>query len=225
MTAEPGTTRDTVGERLSIGGIPVELIDTAGLREAASEVERIGIARSREALAEAGLVLVVLDSLELAQTAAAGEVLHREEQALLRGARSRPLLVALNKRDLATAPEALHAAKEAVHALAPAAHVLETSALTGEGIAELRAAMERLLRGEGAAAPEAAPLTNLRQHTAVAAAHTAIRAAEAAVEHAVPHEMILLDLYTALRELDALTGATTSDDVLALIFSTFCIGK
>ncbi len=220
VTAEPGTTRDTVGERLSVGGIPVELMDTAGLREAAGEAERIGIVRSREAFADAGLVLLVLDCTELL----AG-TLHSEEAALLREAGSRPLLVALNKSDLAAAQRALRDAAQAVHALAPSAIVLETSALTGEGIAELRAAMERLLRGEGGAAPEPATLTNLRQHTAVEVAHAAIRAAQAAAECAVPHEMILLDLYTVLRELDALTGATTNEDVLSLIFSTFCIGK
>ena len=220
VTPEPGTTRDTVGERLSVGGIPVELIDTAGLRAAAAEIERIGMARSREALAEAGLVLVVLDSAALC---AGG--LNSEEQALLRDASGRLLLVALNKSDLAASPEALRAAANEVHALAPTAMVLPTSALSGDGLPELRAAMERLLRGGGGGAPESALLTNLRQHTAVAAAYAAVRAAHSAVELAVPHEMILLDLYSALRELDTLTGATTSDDVLSLIFSTFCIGK
>lgn len=220
VSADSGTTRDTVGERLSVGGIPVELVDTAGLREAAGEVERIGITRSREAFAEAGLVLIVLDSTALTLGS-----LNNEEEALLRGAASRPLLVALNKCDLAAQSEALRTGKDIVHALAPAAVVLATSALTGEGVAELRAAMERLLRGENGAAPESAMLTNLRQHTAVAGAHAAVSTAQAAVEHAVPDEMILLDLYAALRELDALTGATTTDDVLALIFSTFCIGK
>ena len=220
VTAEPGTTRDTVGERLSIGGVPVELIDTAGLREAAGEAERIGIMHSREAFADAGLVLLVLDCTELT----AG-TLNSEEAALLLSASGRPLLVALNKSDRAVAPQALREAVEQVHTLVPSALVLQTSALTGEGIAELRIAMERLLRGESGAAPESALLTNLRQHTAVEAAHAAIRAAQAAAAHAVPHEMILLDLYAVLRELDALTGATTNEDVLSLIFSTFCIGK
>ena len=82
-----------------------------------------------------------------------------------------------------------------------------------------------MLGGGQGITPESAMLTNLRQHTAVAAAHTALSAACRAAGDAVPHEMLLLDLYTALRELDTLTGATTGDDVLALIFSTFCIGK
>ncbi len=151
--------------------------------------------------------------------------MNSEEQALLREASGRPLLVALNKSDLAASPEALRAAASEVHALAPPAIVLPTSALTGDGLPELRASMERLLLGEGGAAPESALLTNLRQHAAVGAAYSAVREAHSAVELAVPHEMILLDLYTALRELDTLTGATTSDDVLSLIFSTFCIGK
>ncbi len=233
VTAEPGTTRDTVQERLALGGVPVELIDTAGLREAASEAERLGIAKSREAFADAGLVLLVLDSTE---------PLNVEEEALLEAAGGRPLLVALNKCDLlaATPPRvasrASAASRETVEAesspalarlriLAPAAPVLLTSALTGEGLEALRSAAEVLLLGKAGAAPDSALLTNLRQHTAVAAARAAVQAAQAAASASLPHELLLLDLYTALHELDTLTGATVPDDVLNLIFSTFCIGK
>ena len=237
VTAEPGTTRDTVRERLAIGGVPVELVDTAGLREAAGEAERIGIARSREAFADAGLVLLVLDSRE---------PLNTEEEALLEAAVGRPLVIALNKCDrLATdllparslasiSPAATLASAEAAAALpafsrlrelAPAAAVLLTSARTGAGVPELCAAMETLLVGEHGAVPDSAPLTNLRQHTAVAAARAAVGAAQAAAGGSLPHEMLLLDLYIALHELDLLTGTTTPDDILHLIFSTFCIGK
>ncbi len=240
VTAEPGTTRDTVQERLSLGGIPVELVDTAGLREAANEAERIGITRSREAFADAGLVLLVLDS-----TAA----LNAEEEALLHAAEGRPLLVALNKSDLLgesatdgatestpeTAPETaigthgragLHApAFSRLQELAPSATIVSVSALRGNGIDTLRTAMHAAVTGEGGFTPDSAMLTNLRQHTAVRTAQTAIEAALAARNNRLPHELLLLDLYTALGELDALTGATTPDDVLNLIFSSFCIGK
>ena len=224
VTAEPGTTRDPVQDRLSLGGVPVELIDTAGLREGAGEAERMGIAKSRETLADAGLVLLVLDSTE---------ALNGEEEALLRAAAGRRLLVALNKTDLLS--DALPGAQPSerfdttllrqIEAWAPGAKIVPTSARTGQGVPELRAAMERLLTGTHSVVPESAMLTNLRQHAAVSAAREALAAASAAVGAATPHEMLLLDLYTGLRELDTLTGATTSDDVLALIFSTFCIGK
>ncbi len=216
VTAEPGTTRDTVGERLDLGGVPVELVDTAGLREAASEAERLGIEKSREALADAGLVLLVLDGTQ---------PLHAEEEQLLRKAAGRRLLVAVNKSDLHDSSGADDLAGR-IHESAPGTVLLHTSAHTGEGVEALRAALATLLGSSGGTLPESGMLTNLRQHTAVAAALAAVVAARAsAAAGDTPHEMLLLDLYGALRELDALTGATTSDDVLGLIFSTFCIGK
>ena len=213
VTAEPGTTRDTVEERLSLAGIPVHLIDTAGLRDAVNEAERLGIARSREAFADAGLVLLVLDSTA---------PLHADEEALLASAAGRPLAIAFNKSDLSAVAQNR---STRLHALAPGAPVLRTSALTGAGIPELRDSLCTLLLGEGAVAPEGAMLTNLRQHTAVAAAAAALQQAHTAAQGSLPHELLLLDLYAALRELDTLTGATTPDDVLHQIFSTFCIGK
>jgi tRNA modification GTPase len=216
VTAEPGTTRDTVQERLSLEGIPVELVDTAGLREAANEAERIGIMRSREAFADAGLVLLVLD---------ATQPLNAEELSLLEAAQGRPLFVACNKCDLLGADTASHSALEDVHRHAPAAKVLLTSARSGEGIDALRRAMAKALTGDGRIAPESAMLTSLRQHTAVYAARTSVERAQSGALDAVPHEMLLLDLYAALSALDSLTGTTTPDDILNLIFSTFCIGK
>jgi len=102
---------------------------------------------------------------------------------------------------------------------------LRTSATTGEGIAELRAEILRHLRGDAGAQAEGGLLTNLRQKKLVADALTALNAAKQAVTQCVPHEMLLLDLYAALRALDEMTGVTTTDDVLNLIFGTFCIGK
>jgi tRNA modification GTPase len=207
VTATPGTTRDTVSERISLDGIPLELVDTAGLREAQGEAEQMGIVRSREALADADLVLIVLD---------ATQQLNDEERRLLAEVQGRPALVALNKSDLASP-------------LIPPATVLEeiptiaTSALTGDGIPLLR---ERILAlASGGAASEPGMLTSLRHHQAVTTAISAINDAASANASRIPHEMILLDLYRSLWALDSLTGQTTSDDILNLIFSTFCIGK
>src|SRR5208282_4554649 len=99
------------------------------------------------------------------------------------------------------------------------------SALTGEGIAELRAEILRHIGGETGPQAEAGFLTNIRHQGLVQDSLAALDAAAAAVAAKVPHEMLLLDLYSALRPLDAVTGATTTDDILNLIFSTFCIGK
>ena len=207
VTATPGTTRDTVSERIALDGIPLELIDTAGLREAREEAEQLGIARSREALADAALVLVVLD---------ATQPLNEEERNLLRAVEGRPALIASNKSDLASAP----AHSDAEVSDLP---VIATSALTGEGIAALREQIITL--ATGGAASEPGMLTSLRHHQAVTTALAALTDAAQANENEIPHEMILLDLYRALWALDSLTGQTTPDDILNLIFSTFCIGK
>jgi tRNA modification GTPase len=203
VTAQPGTTRDLVTERISLDGIPLELVDTAGLREGLEEAEQLGIARSREALADAALVLVVLD---------ATEPLNDEEHRLLLAVEGRPAVIVANKCDLASDDS-------------PAAAIasLQTSALTGQGIAALR---QRILAlATGGAASEPGMLTSLRHHQAITTALAALADAAQANTSAIPHEMILLDLYRALWALDSLTGQTTSDDILNLIFSTFCIGK
>ena len=209
VTAIPGTTRDTVEETLALGGIPIRLVDTAGLREVglagdapADEAEAQGIARSREALADADLVLLVHDAtapLSAAEQTMAADLAHR------------PHLLIRNKIDLLdTAPGE--------------GNSIATSALTGEGLDTLRSAILRELQAEGALADSGA-LNNLRQQQAVVSTLEALAAAAAANASALPHEMILVDLHNALRALDSLTGATTADDILGRIFSTFCIGK
>jgi tRNA modification GTPase len=204
VTATPGTTRDLVTERVAIHGIPIELIDTAGLREATDEVETIGIAKSREAMADADLVLLVID---------ASAPLHEEDAATLASLEGRPALVAANKVDLGAAI-----------ALGHAPTTVQTSAITGQGIDELRKAIIGVV-GAGGAEQETALVTNLRQRQAISATLAAIERATTAAAEEIPHEMLLLDLYEALSALDSLTGATTTDDILRLIFSTFCIGK
>ena len=206
VTASPGTTRDLVTERLSLGGIPVELVDTAGLREAHDEAEALGIVKSREALAEADVVLVVLD---------ASVPLREDEQELIASLAGRRALIVRNKSDLDPGAEA--APELPLSAIA-------TSALTGEGLPALRDALADQVRNP-AGESESGILTSLRHLEAVQGALAALAEAHSAVAAATPHEMLLLDLYTALRHLDSLTGETTADDILNRIFSTFCIGK
>jgi tRNA modification GTPase len=176
------------------------------LRESLEEAEQLGVRRSREALADASLVLVVLDSTE---------PLNEEEHRLLSAVLGRPALVALNKSDL----KKLDSSPDEVAGIA----AQQTSALTGEGIPELRGRI--LALATGGASSEPGMLTSLRHHQAITTALSAMADARQANENSIPHEMILLDLYRALWALDSLTGQTTSDDILNLIFSTFCIGK
>jgi tRNA modification GTPase len=211
VTATPGTTRDLVSETVAIGGIPVKLVDTAGIRQAIDEAESIGIRKSLEALADADLVLVVID---------ATQQLTAEDDELLRHSEARATIVVANKADLATAdsPEASDSNAEAIHCI-------RTSALTGKGVPELRAEILRHIHGDAGAQAEIGFLTNVRHQGLVQDSLAALGGATNAVASRVPHEMLLLDLYGALRPLDAITGATTADDILNLIFSTFCIGK
>ena len=198
VTDIPGTTRDLVSETASLHGLPVKFIDTAGIREGGDLVETLGIARSYAAMADADCTLLVID---LSQPA---DPLDASLAARVAG----PLLVVGNKCDLPR--------------LNPTAG-LPVSALTGEGMDELRDRIHAIVAPEGV--QEAGFLTSLRHARLLEEVLVALeRAQVAAVEH-VPHEMLLLDLYSALTPLDAITGATTADDILNRIFATFCIGK
>jgi tRNA modification GTPase len=206
VTAQPGTTRDLVSDRLSLGGIPVELVDTAGLREAKNEAEAIGIRKSREMLADADVVMVILD---------ASVPLRGDERELIASLEGRRALVVRNKSDLNDGAE-----------VAPDLPLpsVTTSALTGDGIQTLRDALAEFVRNP-AGETESGVLTSLRHFEAVSGAIASLSTARDAVGQKIPHEMLLLDLYAALRHLDSLTGETTADDILNQIFSTFCIGK
>ena len=207
VTSTPGTTRDLVSETVALGGIPVKLVDTAGMRRALDEAESIGIRKSREALADADLVLVVRDA---AQPPVA------EDSELLAQVEDRPAILVQNKIDITGAKPAT---------LTTRLTSVKTSALTGEGIADLRAEILRHVGGDSGSQLETGFLTSARHQALVRQSLSSLEAAQAAVHNRTPHEMLLLDLYAALRPLDEITGATTTDDILNLIFSTFCIGK
>jgi tRNA modification GTPase len=208
VTATPGTTRDLVSETIALGGIPIRLVDTAGIRQALDEAESIGIRKAMEALADADLVLVVLDS---------SQALTEEDEELLRQTQSRAMIVVGNKCDLGDHSQTTVSGLRG--------SLLSVSALTGEGIDKLRAEILRQVTGKSGAEGEIGFLTSVRHAGLVQESLAALQAARMAVAGKVPHEMLLLDLYNVLRPLDAITGATTTGDILNLIFSTFCIGK
>lgn len=200
VTAIPGTTRDLVSETASLDGIPVRFVDTAGLREGQDPIERLGIERSYQAMADADVTLVVFDLSMPVETA---------DLAILERARRQGRYVLVgNKSDLpreAEIPEAFAA----------------VSATTGEGVAELRAKIIPAVPDQ----QETGFLTSIRHEQLLRESVEALEQAQKAVGFGIPHEMLLLDLYAALRPIDAITGATTADDILNRIFSTFCIGK
>jgi tRNA modification GTPase len=212
VTATPGTTRDLVSETVAIGGIPVKLIDTAGIRRALDEAESIGVRKSHEALADADLVLVVVD---------ASQPRAPEDAELLKQVAGRPAIVVENKCDLIPT----HVGADALVRPAARSSAIRTSAITAAGVPELRQEILRHVGGEAGAQAEAGFLTSLRHQNLVHESLAGLTAATSAVGNRIPHEMLLLDLYNALRPLDEIAGATTTDDILNLIFSTFCIGK
>src|SRR5690349_7215472 len=207
VTATPGTTRDLVSETVAVAGIPVKLVDTAGIRRALDEAESIGIRKSMEALADADIVLFVLD---------ASEPLGDEDRELLMHVERRTAIAVHNKTDLDGSELSNFNSR---------LPVIRTSAVTGLGIPELRSEILRHIAGDNIPQAESGFLTNVRHQARVSDAMKGLEAAIGAVGNQVPHEMLLLDLYSALRPLDEITGATTTDDILNLIFSTFCIGK
>ncbi len=204
VTDVPGTTRDVVSEVAAIHGIPVKLFDTAGIRESEGLVETLGIERSFQAMADADLTLVVVD---LSAPVAAQD---RELMARARD-QGRWILVG-NKCDLPRRAEP-------IEALQP------VSALTGEGVEALRDAVFAAVAPAGGGELETGFITSVRHARLLRESLEYLEKAAAAVVEKVPHEMLLLDLYAALRPIDAITGATTADDILNRIFSTFCIGK
>ncbi len=201
VTAIPGTTRDLVSETVSLHGVPLRLVDTAGIRDTEDPVERIGVARTLEALADADLVLFIADASRAWTTA---------DASLLATIAPRSPLVVANKSDLGKL--------ESSDAIA-------VSAKTGEGIPALRLAIWRRIAGKETVDFEPGALTDARHEDLVRRSLESLSTARAAVDDRVPHEMVLLDLYASLRALDALTGETAPDDILNLIFSSFCIGK
>jgi tRNA modification GTPase len=204
VTEIPGTTRDLVSETAAISGIPFTLYDTAGIREGAETIEALGIERSFQAMADADLALVVLD---------ASQPMDAQDRALMgrAAAQGRRLLVA-NKCDLPCAEPAPDGA-------------IPVSALTGEGIAGLRESILRTVAPDGCLAGDTGFITSIRHEQLLRESWEWLEKARVAVEAGIPHEMLLLDLYAALRAIDGVTGATTADDILNRIFSTFCIGK
>ena len=203
VTEIPGTTRDLVSETAAIAGIPVKLYDTAGIRDSSELVESLGIERSYQAMADSDLTLLVVDL---------SQPLDRQDRALIARAQAQGRhLVVGNKADLVSG--------------AASDSAIAVSALTGEGIPRLRELILEAIAPKGAFEQETGFITSLRHEQLLRESATYLEKAAGAVESAIPHEMLLLDLYAALRPIDAITGATTADDILNRIFSTFCIGK
>lgn len=217
VAGQPGTTRDVIEETLDLDGLPLLLIDTAGFRapDLADEVERIGMARSRQALDMAQLVLLVID---------AQRGLDAEATRLLAETQGRPRLLILNKCDVAD--EAMLASLEdALRSAAPGEEPLRLSALTGDGVAALSQAVRRCLALGAEQDASAAMLSNARQQQAVLRAQQALAEASAALAAGQEPDLVAIDVENALSALGEISGRSASEQVLEEIFSRFCLGK
>ena len=208
VTPIAGTTRDTVEERLNLGGVLLRLIDTAGLRDSDDQVEQLGVERSREALRRSELTLVVVD---------ASRPRDEEEEELLRlAAQNGPTILVYNKEDLPSAAPLPQ----------PPAGVetVTLSALTGDGIDQLELAIGRLFPHDPGLRPGAL-LTNARQAQAAAQARDCLTRAQLALQAGLSPDAVLTDVEDALQYLGQLTGRVVRDDITSQIFQRFCVGK
>ena len=206
VTDVPGTTRDSLTESISLQGIPVALTDTAGIRKAGDRIEEIGVERTHRAMADADLLVVVLDG---------SNDLLPEDHAVLSQADQAKHIVVVNKTDL---PAARLDGELNQH------KVVHLSALTGEGLDQLTAA---ILEPFGTVDSETVGLlvTNSRHHDLLRRALSSLEESRVLLGQRASEEVVLVGLHNALKFLGEITGETTSEDILTQIFSTFCIGK
>ena len=203
VTPVPGTTRDVIEETLNLRGIPLRVVDTAGLRETEDEVEQIGVARTRASLADADIALLILD-------ATAGET---EEDGVLRAALAgRPHIIVWNKWDLKPGDD-------------PPAEGVVVSAVTGWNLAALEDALAERALGGNAADTEDTFVTHARHKQALETALARLADARKTLNAALPADFVSIDVRGVLDALGEITGETAGEDVIREIFARFCIGK
>jgi tRNA modification GTPase len=211
VTPIPGTTRDMLSDVVAINGLPVYLVDTAGIRQTFDLVEKLGIERSRRAMVDADLVLVILDG---------SEVLSEDDLTIIKETEHAPRLTIINKVDL---PPKLNSGD--LWQVVDQEELIRVSALTGFGIEDLRQKIVETVTSRSAFESEDVILTNSRHRDLIVRTIRSLKEARSALEEGYSEEVILVGLYDALRTLGEITGETTIEDIFDQIFSTFCIGK
>ena len=207
----PGTTRDIIEEQMTIGGIPLVLTDTAGLRDTEDLVEKIGVERSRAALEDAQLALVVLDG---------SQPLSGEDRELLRSLKDRKKLILVNKSDL---PQVLDT--EELRREYGSPDVIVLSVKTGEGLEQVEQWLQEFVYGEGSDSESSSMTQNARQQDLL---EKALRSLEDALEGArqhLPYDCLTIDLTQTLHDLGEITGEDVPDEIIDEIFAQFCVGK
>lgn len=206
VTPIPGTTRDTVEEVVNLGNVPFILIDTAGITQSKDLVEAMGIERSRKAVEEADLVIVVID---------ASQPLTGVDREIMDLVGERPAIVAANKSDLPRRADLAAVTWQTIH----------TSALTGEGLPALEEALAHTALGGSVVIPDACTVTHARHKEALSRSASNLAQALAGMAENLPEDFISIDLTSALNALGEITGETLREDLIEEIFSNFCVGK
>ena len=212
VTDVPGTTRDVIEEVVNIKGIPLRIIDTAGLREAKDVVEKIGVERARSVIERADLVLAVID---------VNAGITEEDRKILGLLGEKKAIIVFNKIDAGVKVE-----KSSVEEIAGKRPAVWISAKTGEGLTELEECIEKTVLGESlSAADDEVLVARLRHKAALEKAAEHLKEAHATVSTGLPVDITAIDLRAAWEALGEITGSTVSEDVLDRIFADFCIGK
>ncbi len=209
VTDVPGTTRDVIEEWITIQGVPICLVDTAGIRSTDDTVEQIGVRRAKEYMDRADIILVVVDQ---------SRPLQEEDRQILETARGRQALIVLNKEDLQPAFETEELQSYGLP-------LLSISASTGAGMGELKDAMLSLALQQGLTAAQSALLANTRHIELVRQSREALQRALDTIEAGMPVDCAIVDIREAWELLGSITGDTVHDDIIEEIFSRFCLGK
>jgi tRNA modification GTPase len=208
VTDLPGTTRDVIESTLVVGGIPVQVLDTAGIRETSDTVEKIGVERSRSAAQDADLVLLTVDA---AQGWTDGD------QEIYQQVKDKPLILVINKADLAS-PQSVEYPQDLKQ-------IVQTSATHHQGIDDLERAIISLAHQGKVLAANSEVAVNQRQASALTRAKVALQQVQETVQNQLPLDFWTIDLRGAIQALGEITGEDVTESLLDRIFSRFCIGK
>ncbi|MFH1082661.1 MAG: tRNA uridine-5-carboxymethylaminomethyl(34) synthesis GTPase MnmE [Pseudomonadota bacterium] len=211
VTPIPGTTRDIIESTINIEGIPLRLMDTAGIRKVKNEVERLGVDLTKRKLTEADFVLIVIDQ---------SRPLGRDDRDIILQSQGKRALIVMNKIDLP--PRIDHEANAETFSLFPSVRI---SALTGQGLDTLKKAMKDCILGGRSDVTSSHAAPNLRHRRALSDALQFFKDAVSETREEAPMEIVALELKSGLDALGEITGETTSEDILDSIFSQFCLGK
>lgn len=211
VTHIPGTTRDIIEEYISIRGIQVNIIDTAGIRETEDVVEKIGVERTKKNIDEADLIIAMFD---------ASVPFEKEDEEILERIKDKKVLVIVNKTDL---PNLLDIEK--IKSTIPDGDIIETSLIKGEGVEEIENYIYNMVYSGNVTVSDEPMVTNIRHENLLKSSYKHLLDAKNALEHGVPLDLISIDIRSSLDDIGVITGEFVTDDIVDRIFSNFCVGK